>query len=443
MTVARGWRKRWAFAAAGASIALVAAACGGSSGSSSGASSSSSGGSSSGGSSNSPVIFDVYSPFSGANAFIGTTFNLPPVQLAAHLINKAGGIMGHPVKVVTTDSGSDPADAIPALKAMFVKHSSVAALFGISSDVAPATFPVVESHHLVTMSLAGTASLAHTTYKYVYRLAAPDSLAGYGAAAVALHEGYKRAAMVYDSTGTSQSDAQSLEAAYKAQGGKIVLNETLQVDQPSYRTEAAKLAQAKPQVIFTETDPQTAGTFFSNMKQLGALGTPVIGGGEVDSPQYFADVAKAVGGDAAESKFMHVANFAAPQTPGLNYLNQQWKAFAPGKKPLVSASQNIYDSVNIVALAMIAAHSTDPKVFVNDIKKVTNNTSGTMVTNFAQGAKDLKAGKQIYYDGAVGEYVFNQYNWVLQGFDLYKLTASGSLKPTYTISGKAMAKLLK
>lgn len=412
-------------------IALLAAGCGSSGGSS-------------GGSGKSSVTFDVYSPFSGPNAFIGTTFNLPPVKLAAQLINQAGGIMGHPVQVVETDSGGDPADAIPALDQMFAKYSSIDAVFGISSDIAPAIFPAVNNHGVVTMSLAGTAAIAHTTYQYVYRLSPPDSLAGYGFAALALHEGYKRAAMIFDSTGTSQSDAQSIAAAYTADGGTIVLNQTLQSDQPSYRTEAAKLAQAHPQVIFTETDPQTAGTFFSDMKELGILGTPVIGGQEVNTPQYFSDVAHAVGGYAAESKFMRVAQFAAPQTPGLPYMQQQWSKAFRGQPAPTTPSENLYDSVNIVALAMVAAHSTNPAVFANDIPKVTNDTtSGTMVTNFAQGAKDLSEGKSIYYNGAVGEYVFNSYHWILDGYDLFDLNSADVLTPVYSISGQQLASLLK
>jgi hypothetical protein len=195
-------------------------------------------------------------------------------------------------------------------------------------------------------------------------------------------------------------------------------------------------------VIFTETDPQTAGTLFSNMKELGVLGIPVLGGSENNTPQYFADVAHVVGGYAAESKFMDIAEFAVPKTPGLAYMQQQWSKAFPGKPAATTPSENLYDSANIVALAMVAAHSTNPAVFVNDIAKVTNDTSGTRVTNFAQGVRALKAGKSIYYDGAVGEYLFNKYHWVLDGYDLYRLTSTDKLTPVSSLSGQQVANLL-
>ena len=58
-------------------------------------------------------------------------------------------------------------------------------------------------------------------------------------------------------------------------GGRLVANETLQPGQTSYQTEAAKVAAAKPQVIFTETDPQTASTFFGELHQMGKLVTTI------------------------------------------------------------------------------------------------------------------------------------------------------------------------
>ncbi|HUY06785.1 MAG TPA: ABC transporter substrate-binding protein [Acidimicrobiales bacterium] len=389
------------------------------------------------------VQIDVFSPFSGANAFIGTTFNLPPVKMGAALINAAGGINGHPVSVIATDSGTDPADALPAIQRLFVQHSGVAGMLGLDSSNAPALAPVMNSHKVVTMSLAGTASLDKNTNAYFFRLASPDSMMGTALAQSALHFGYKKVALIFDSSGTSQSDVPGIVKEYTNHGGNIALNETVQVDQASYRTEVAKLKAAHVQALITETDPQTAATLYANMKQLGVIGIPVIGGAENDVAAYFTSVAKAVGGMAAESKFMYVENFAPATAPGQAYFNAQWAKADPKGGAPVPPQYALYDGLNIMALAMDEAHSSTPSVYLHFMKKVTYNPGGEVVSNYAQGLAALNAGKKIQYEGASGQLVFNKYNWPPQGFELLKLTPKGALKSVYKQTSSSVGAYFK
>ncbi len=393
--------------------------------------------------SGSAVLFDVFSPFSGANAFIGTTFNLPPVKIGVGLINAAGGVNGHPAQVISTDSGSDPVDAVPALQRMFVQHSGIAALLGLDTSNATALAPVMDSHKVVTMSLAGPPQLDHSTYKYLYRLAPPDSLGGTALSQSALHFNKKRIALMFDSSGTAQSDAVSALKELKAHGADVVLNETLPVDQASYRTEVEKLVASKAQLLVTETDPQTAATLCANMKQLGGLGIQIGGGGENDVASYFSAVAKSVGGMAAEAKFMYVENLAPATAPGQAYFNGQYTKDYPKAGAPVPPQYSLYDGLNIAALAMDEAHSSSPSVYVNYIKKVTYNPGGVVVTTYAQGYKDIKAGKKIQYEGASGQLIFNQWNWPPSGFELLKLQSNGSLKSVFTQTSASVNKYFK
>lgn len=386
------------------------------------------------------VTIDVFSPFSGANAFIGNTFNLPPVKMGAKLINAAGGILGHKVDVIPTDSGSDPTDAIPAMQRLLVQHSNLNGLIGTDSSNGPALAPVLNSHHIVTMSLAGTPSLDKSHYHYFWRLSSPDSLQGAAIAQAALHRGYKRVVLLFDSSGTSQSNVAPIVQQYKKHGGKVLLNLTLPVDQPSYRTEVERVKSAHPQAIITETDPQTAATLFSNMKQLGLLGIPVIGGGENDIPQYFKGVAKSVGGMRVESHWMYVDVTAQPKSPGLPYFLHVYKKSYPKAGAPVPPQYDMYDGLNIMALAMVEAHSTNPTVYVKYIKKVTNNPGATVVGTYGQAVRLLKKGKHIQYWGAAGQLSYNKYRWPPSPYSLLKLTAKGGLKAVYTASAKAVGK---
>lgn len=403
-------------------VAALASACG------------SSGGKSSGGSA---VTFDVYSNFTGAQASAGENFILPGVKMAVATINSAGGILGHKVNIVETDGGSDPADAVSTAQQMLVKYPGVNGIIGIGSDIAPVVVPIFNNQHIAMMSAAGTPALDRNQYSYFYRETQPDSLAGTGVADSVLAKGYKRIVMIFDSSGTSQSDAVPFLAKFKAKGGTVLANEVVQPDQPSYRTEVAKMAALHPQALVTESDPQTAATLFADMKELSVLGLPVIGGPEADTAQYVQALAQAVGGYAGPSKWFYEAYSSNASTPGFATLQAEYTKMY-GKGQANPGNRINYDGTILLALAMNAAHSTNPAVYVKYIRQVSGLT-GTKVTNYAQGVAALKAGKKIYYDGAEGVYNFNQYLWPAEPFVLWKLTPQGGVTPVLTLSAKEVS----
>ena len=62
---------------------------------------------------------------------------------------------------------------------------------------------------------------------------------------------------------------------------------------------------------------------------------------------------------------------------------------------------NEYDSIVIASLAMTMAKSTDPKVWVKDVTKV-SDPPGTVCGTYTTCVALLKAHKKINYDGAAG-----------------------------------------
>jgi ABC-type branched-subunit amino acid transport system substrate-binding protein len=390
-----------------------------------------------GSSSHTPLTWDVYSNFTGAQAAAGENFILPGVKMAVTAINDAGGVLGHKVDLVTTDGGSDPADAVPTAQRMLAQHSGVTAIFGIGSDIAPVVVPIFNSHHIVMMSAAGSPALDRNTYQYFYRTTQPDSLAGTGVADSVLAKGYKRIVMIFDSSGTSQSDAEPFLAAYKHNGGTVLANITIQPDQPSYRTAVEQMAALHPQALVTEEDPQTVGTLFSDMKQLGVLGLPVIGGPEADTAQFTDAMAQAVGGYQVVSKWFYEAYSSNSSTPGFAELQSLFTKLYGKGQPNPGNRIN-YDGTILVGLAMTAANSTDPSVYVKYIKQISGHT-GTRVTTYAQGVAALKAGKKIYFDGAEGVYNYNQFLWPSEPFVMWGLDTQGNVHPVLTLSANKVS----
>ena len=383
-------------------------------------------GSGSGGSGGSTVVIDELVPLTGPSADIGPQDDIPGFTTAKAVINAAGGILGKQIELVQTDLGADPADSVTNTRQMLATHSGLSGVVGLTSDTAIVTANALESAHVVTLTQSGTLQLDHYQSKYVFRLFPPDSTNSVAMAAVALQKGYKRAALLIGQNSGSQSVIPPLQASYTKHGGQIVDNESLPLDQTSYQVELAKMIAAKPDVIFYETDEQTAATIFSELKTLNNLSIPIIGTSATGTGPFWQTASTAVGGYAEMAKFFVDVN-APSQYSGAGYQTflTTYKKIYPNGTPNVYVAGN-YDCLVVMALAMTMANSTDPTVYVDDIPKVVNNHSATAVTNYADGVAAIKAGKSFYYNGTLGPVSFDQYHSIAGEYVVEQSLPDGS-----------------
>ncbi len=375
---------------------------------------SSSGGGSSSSAPPSTLVVGEFNPFTGPDAAFGPEMVGGCIP-AIRLINADGGVMGHKMSCVQEDTRGDPADAVPAAQKMIATETSLVGVLGPSSDEALATVPILNNAHVPMFVDTGQAAFDHTTDAYFWRITPADDVKGYAMALWAHQAGYTRAAAVFGNDAGAQSDVPTLVSAFTGLGGTIVYNKPFALDQSSYRSEVESILAAKPQVIFTEVDPQTGATFLSELQQLKGL-LPVIGT-EVSLQTPWLKAVNTAIGTAAMTKYFEGMQPYAPTT------GPAWQAFntallaskaqvpQPGQWSSDPYSMTYYDAVNIMALAMLTAHSTSPAVFDKDITAVTEPGPGkTIVTSFAAGKAALAAGKQIQYVGAGGPIVFNQWH---------------------------------
>ncbi len=245
----------------------------------------------------------------------------------------------------------------------------------------------------------------------------------------------------------AQSDVPTLVKAFTRLGGTIVYDKPLALDQSSYRTEIENMLAGRPQVIFTEVDPQTGATFLSELQQLHGL-IPVIGTEVSLQGPWLQAVSKAIGHGPTARYFEGMQPFAPPSGPAWQAFNTSLLASAaqvprPGQWSTDPYSMTYYDGVNVMALAMVAAKSTSPAVFDQYITKVTEPGPGkAVVDTFAAGKAALKAGKQIQYVGAGGPIVFNQWHNSTGAFEAAKYV-NGKIVLVGSVSASQIAALSK
>src|SRR6266404_2977739 len=243
-------------------ISLLLAACGGNS-------------NGSGSATQSPIKIGLISPLTGPEGFIGQA-GLKGVQVAADYINANGGILGRQIKLISADTGGDAVDAVPALRKL-INIDQVDLIIGPTSIEAQAVLPILQQSKIPDIIFGGTTQLDTLVSKYIWRAYPSDSELGIAMARYAIDKGYTRAAILFASNESAQTLVAPIPSAFQRHGGTMVANISVVLGQSSYRSEIEQLYAAHPQVVFTQVDPQTAATLFSEIKELKGIGLPFIG----------------------------------------------------------------------------------------------------------------------------------------------------------------------
>jgi branched-chain amino acid transport system substrate-binding protein len=427
---------RWLAALTAVALTTALAACGSSSG----------GGIASGQS----IVFADVAPFSGPDAALGPTY-LVSCEGTAKAINKAGGVLGHNVSCTSADTRGDPADAVPAVTSLLSRTHNLELVIGCTSDEAAAVVPVINSHKTVMFCMTGQSEFDHVHYPYFYRLVPPDLAESYAMTVIAKNLGYKNIALAFGNDIGSQTFVQPAISAIAKAGLKLVANETLDLNATTFRTEAEAIVQAHPDAIMTEALGSADPTLFAEIKQLnGGTTIPIIGTSAAISPAFFQSAASAIGGADFASNF-HADNLVtATSGPAYTAFTQSLLAVkgtvhnaqvgdfstyftAPG-------AVHLYDGMNLAALAMIAAGSTDVAKWMPFISSIGDGVPGAVVVNsFAQGVAELKAGKKIRYEGPGGPTSFDAFHDSPGIFQVDTYTAAGVVQ----VSGNITAQQLR
>ena len=331
------------------------------------------------------------------------------VNLAVKHVNEAGGPAGMKLKVVFRDSQTDPTALRDAAEKL-VNVDKVPAMVGpmIRSDVAT---PVTAPNHVVIISPSNTPTWV-TTLKdddYTFRTTASDAIQGEVLAKLAWERGYKKAAILYINDPYGGGLAESCKQWFEKSGGKVLGMASYDPGKASYKMQLKELAKGDPDVLILIGYPES-GTVIIRQSLSEDLFTQFLFPDGMQSEQ----IIEAVGGDYLEG--MHGTGPGAADTPSYKtYLSEFQKEY--GSKPSTAYSENAYDGVIVIALAMQAAGkkalAENPGQAIRDNLRAVANPPGEKVVAGPQGLKKafelLAAGKSVDYEGAAGSIDFDEH----------------------------------
>ena len=336
-------------------------------------------------------------PQSGTLAFLG-----PPeeagVALAVKEINEAD--LGIQVEVEYRDSGDTTTDTATVSVTDLLSLDVSAIVGAASSGVSKTVIDQIVAAGVVQFSPANT-SIDFTDYAdngLYWRTAPSDVLQGEVLGNQIAEDGVQNLGIIElnDSYGTGLT--KKITETFEAAGGKVVASPLFNTGDTVFTTQISEVLAANPDAIALVT--------FDEAKII----VPALQGAGYTGPLYFVDgnladysavfAAGALDGDKGTLPGLDTAKLG-DFTDRLLEVNPDLTDF--------SYAAESYDAVVLLALAALAANSTDGKAIASKLQEVSGGSGdGTKATDFASAAQIILDGGVVDYDGNSGPITFDE-----------------------------------
>ncbi len=333
-------------------------------------------------------------PETGPLAFLGAP-QIEAVRFAVEELDAAGGVLGHPVTLLTGDEAGDPGIALETAERLL--EQGVHAIIGAaSSRMSLAVADTVTSAGALQCSPANTV-IAFTTMdlngRYA-RTAPSDRLQGPVLAATILADGNRNPALLARNDDYGQDLLEATLRTLQAEGADVAIELVYDSDAVAFDVEVSQVMASDADSVAILGFEEGALILRELIEQgLGPRNFPVYGADGLRSN----DLAGLVDpGDPSALTGMRGTAPGLGQDP-TGFL-AEFRA-ATGLEDTQFAAE-AYDCTVLIALAATAAGSTDGGAMAAQLVDLT--AGGTPCTGFAACRDALEAGDTIAYQGASG-----------------------------------------
>ncbi len=312
-----------------------------------------------------PIKIGVDGPFTGGSSSMGVSMR-DGVRLATDEINKAGGVLGRQIQLVERDDEAKNERGVQIAQELINKEKVVALVGYINTGVALASERFFQEAKIPVMNNVATGSIVTHQFddqpeNYIFRNAAHDSIQAPMVVEEAVtRRGYKKVAILADSTNYGQLGREDLEKALAQKGIKAVAVEKFNIKDVDMTAQLLKAKEAGAEVVLTYGIGPELAQIANGMTKLGWK-VPMIGSWTLSMANFIDNA-----GPGGEGARMPQTFIQEPTTPKRqSFIVSYLKTFNPKNSRIdspVSAAQG-YDSIYLLAAAIKQAGSTDgPKI---------------------------------------------------------------------------------
>ena len=311
------------------------------------------------------IRIGVLGPLTGEGATYGAAMKRG-VDLALEEVNQLGGIHNKRVEAIYEDSKLQPKDAINAFNKLVNQDNVQVVIGAAASRVTLNLAPFAERSKVVLISSISTADKLKEAGDFIFRNVPPNLQQGISAAKFISNKlKIKKAAVFYknDDYGMSLSDA--FIESFKNMGNNILIVESYQPNEITFRAQLVKIKSQNPEVIFFPGNYEDTGKILKQARELG-IDAIFVGGDGSYSPELIR-----IAGAAAEGSYYTI--MALPPDTSIVFSSFQNKFMNKyNEKPDVYSVYS-YDAAMVVFKAMENSNEYDGIQIKDELYKVKYN----------------------------------------------------------------------
>lgn len=328
-----------------------------------------------------PVKIGALFSVTGPPSFLGEP-ERNTAQMVVDEINKAGGIKGQKIELITYDTAGDATKAVQ-LANKLIKDDAVVAIIGPSTTgETMAVIPVVEKEKVVLISCAAGSKITDPVKPYVYKTAQNDGLAVGKIFEHLQKNKINKVAILTVSDGFGASGREQLKNQATNYGITLVADDTYGPKDTDMTAQLTKIRGSEAQAIICwGTNPGPA-VIAKNVKQLG-IKLPLYMSHGVSSKKFIE-----LAGDAAEGIILPSGKVVvADQLPANDPQKNSLLGYVQSYKKLYGVEGDhfgghAWDAVNLLKIA-IEAGATTREAIRDQLEKSSNVAGIGGVFNFS------------------------------------------------------------
>ena len=315
-----------------------------------------------------PIKIGVSGPYTGGSSSMGVSMR-DGVRLAIEEINKNGGVLGgRQLVAIERDDEAKNERGVQIAQELINKEQVAATVGFINTGVALAAQRFYEDAKIPVFNNVATGSVITHQFEppeypdnYVFRNAANDSLqAPMIVEEAVVRRGFKKVAILADSTNYGQLGREDLEKALAAKGVKPVAVEKFNIKDVDMTAQLLKSKEAGAEAVLTYGIGPELAQIANGMAKLGWK-VPIVGSWTLSMANYIDN--SGANGEGAVMPQTFIQDGNTPRRKA--FIDAYLAKFKPKNDRIdspVSAAQ-AYDSIYLLAAAFKQAGGTDgPKV---------------------------------------------------------------------------------
>lgn len=358
-----------------------------------------------------PIKIGVAGPFTGGSSSMGVSMR-DGVRLAIEEINKSGGVLGRPLQAVERDDEAKNERGVQIAEELINKEKVAATVGYINTGVALASQRFYQEAKIPVMNNVATGSVITKQFpdqpeNYVFRNSAHDSIQAPMIVDEVVKRGFKKVAILADSTNYGQLGRADLEKALDSKGMKPVAVEKFNIKDVDMTPQLLKAKEAGADAVLTYGIGPELAQIANGMTKLGWK-VPIVGSWTLSMANYIDNAGPGGEGARMPQTFIQEANTPKRKT----FIDAYLKEFKPKNNRIdspVSAAQG-YDSIYLLAAAMKQAGGTEGPKVKAALENLNTKVDGVVMTYDHPFTKDdheaitanvpvfgeVKGGKVVY-----------------------------------------------